>query len=118
MTPRTPRTPHRTKLRRLLVTLAAAVALSLLTAGPALACQPVDIVHTEHVQAGPYGVTVGFSTWPIRARQSLDFTFAPDGGIAGKSGTLLMDGPGVKDEARVTALARRPRKLDVCGDGT
>ncbi|WP_239154210.1 hypothetical protein [Amycolatopsis sp. FDAARGOS 1241] len=27
----------------------------------------VNIVHTERVQAGPYGLTVGFSTWPVLA---------------------------------------------------
>lgn len=82
---------------------------------PAVAYAPVDIVHTEHVQAGPYTVTVGFSTWPIRAMRSLDFTFVPDGGIAGKSGTLLMDGPGVKPDEHSTPLVRHPRKLDSWG---
>lgn len=103
------------RLRRLLVTLGVVVTLSLASAGTALAYQPVNIVHTEHVQAGPYGVTVGYSVWPIRGMQSLDFSFIPDGGIAGKSGQLLMDGPGVKDDEHVTPLVRHPRKLDEWG---
>jgi len=95
--------------------LVTAAALSLATAAPAMASTPVKIVHTERVQAGPYGVTVGFSVWPIRAMKSLDFTFMPDGGIAGKSGTLLLNGPGVKSQDHVTPLVRHPRKLDSWG---
>jgi hypothetical protein len=102
-------------LRRLAVTAIVSTGLALAGAAPALAYPPVDIVHTEHVQAGPYGVTLGFSTWPIRAMQSLDFTFVPDGGIAGKSGTLLVDGPGVKADEHVTPFVRHPRKLDSWG---
>jgi hypothetical protein len=84
-----------TRVRGMLAALAAAGILVLATASPALAYQPVAIVHTEHVQAGPYNVTVGFSKWPIRAMQSLDFTFLPDGGINGLSGNLIQTGPGV-----------------------
>ncbi len=89
-------------------------ALSLIGAGPAGAYQPVNIVHTERVQVGPYQVTVGFSTWPLRAMQSLDFTFLPDGGIAGRSGTLQIDGPGLK-AVRTRPLVRHPRKRDSWG---
>jgi hypothetical protein len=92
-----------------------AAALSLAGAAPAMAYAPVNIVHTERVQAGPYPVTVGFSVWPIRAMKSLDFTFMPDGGIAGKSGTLLLNGPGIKPQDRVTPLVRHPRKPDSWG---
>jgi hypothetical protein len=103
------------RARRLLVTALATIALCLAGAVPAMAYAPVDIVHTERVQAGPYGVTLGFSVWPIRAMQSLDFTFLPDGGIAGKSGTLLMGGPGIKSGENVTPLVRHPRKRDSWG---
>jgi hypothetical protein len=89
--------------------------LSLAGAAPALAYAPVDIVHTQYVQVGPYGVTVGFSTWPIRAMRSLDFTFMPDGGIAGKSGSLLLNGPGIKADEHVTPLVRHPRKRNSWG---
>jgi hypothetical protein len=104
-----------TRFRRLLCTALATAALCLAGAAPAMAYAPVNIVHTERVQAGPYGVTLGFSVWPIRAMQSLDFTFTPDGGIAGKSGTLLLNGSGVKSGENVTPLVRHPRKLDSWG---
>ncbi|QUQ62450.1 hypothetical protein [Kutzneria sp. CA-103260] len=100
-------------IKRLLVVLAALV-LPVATAAPAFAYEPVNIVHTERVQAGPYGLTVGFSTWPLRAMQSLDFTFIPDGGITGKSGTLVRTGP-AGGHSRAVPLARHPRKRDVWG---
>ena len=103
------------RMRRTVVALLAALGLVILTAGPAFAYAPVDVVHTEHVQAGPYPVTVGFSTWPIRAMKSLDFTFTPDGGIVGKSGRLELTGPGVKADERSTPLVRHPRKRDSWG---
>jgi hypothetical protein len=94
--------------------LLAMATLSLVTAGPAAAYAPVGIVHTERVQVGPYPVTVGFSTWPIRAMRSLDFTFVPDGGITGKSGTLTVKGPGIK-RVRTAPLVRHPRARDAWG---
>ncbi|HEY0534701.1 MAG TPA: hypothetical protein VGD29_24200 [Actinoplanes sp.] len=98
----------------------AAAALIALVAGlavatPARAYPPVDIVHTERVTAGPYHLTVGFSTWPIRAMRSLDFTFMPDGGIAGKSGYLTISGSGHRAERRHSPLVRHPRKRDAWG---
>jgi hypothetical protein len=85
-------------------------------AEPEQAYAPVEVVHTEQVRAGPYQLTVGFSTWPLRAMQSLDFTFAPDGGLAGKSGTLSTTGPGMEGgPRRASPLSRHPRKRDVWG---
>jgi hypothetical protein len=52
--------------------------------------QPTKIVHTETVKVGPYNVQVGFSRWPVQADKSLDFTFAPEGGITDKSGTITL----------------------------
>jgi hypothetical protein len=89
--------------------------LMLLTPGTAAAYPPVDVVHTERVQAGPYGLTVGFSTWPLRAMRSLDFTFVPDGGIEGKSGTLTETNPSGRQSRRPQPLSRHPRKLEVWG---
>jgi len=97
---------------RIAVVLAAVLA-SLALATPALAYPPVDVVHTEQVQAGPYAITVGFSTWPIRAMRSLDFTFAPAGGITGKSGIVAIFPPGGR--GKIKPLARHPRKRDVWG---
>jgi hypothetical protein len=99
-------------MRKTLFGLLGTVALLLGLAVPAAAYDPVNVVHTEKVQAGPYNLTVGFSTWPVKAMQSLDFTFAPDGGIAGKSGVLTMsEGQFINDEP----LARHPRKREVWG---
>jgi hypothetical protein len=107
--------PRTRRSARLAVMFLATALLSLVAAAPAMAYAPVNIVHTERVQAGPYGVTVGFSVWPIRAMQSLDFTFLPDGGIAGKSGQLQLDGPGIKPSDHITPLVRHPRKLGSWG---
>ena len=101
-------------MRKTLLALAAVAGLLFATAAPANAYEPVNIVHTEHVQAGPYSLTVGFSTWPLKAMQSLDFTFIPEGGIEDKSGTLTMLGPG-NLQRRAQPLVRHPRKRDVWG---
>jgi hypothetical protein len=105
-------------MRRTVLALLGVVGLLFGTAGTALAYDPVNVVHTENVQVGPYSMTVGFSTWPVKALQSLDFTFVPDGGIEGKSGTLSTTPEGTTPEstnARAQPLARHPRKLDVWG---
>lgn len=101
-------------IRRTVVAMTTALALLLVVAPPAAAYEPVRVVHAERVQVGPYAVTVGFSEWPLRAMQSLDFSFVPDGGIAGRSGTLELVPPGA-DEGYLDPLARHPRKLDVWG---
>jgi hypothetical protein len=102
-------------MRRIAIPVVLAAVLALFGAVPAFAYAPVDIVHTEQVQVGPYTLTVGFSTWPIRAMRSLDFTFMPDGGIAGKSGTLILRGPGFEDGDKGSPLVRHPRKRDTWG---
>lgn len=99
-------------MRNTLLGLLGTCFLLLGLSSPALAFEPVNVVHTEKVQAGPYDLTIGFSTWPVKAMQSLDFTFAPADGIAGKKGTLTMLGGDVRDD---TPLARHPRKRDVWG---
>jgi hypothetical protein len=101
------------RLRAMVAILCAVVALSI-GAAPAAAADPLDyVVHTEHVQVGPYPMTVGFTVWPLRAMQSLDFTFEPDAGIAGKSGTITTIAPdGREDPDR---LSRHPRNREVWG---
>lgn len=101
------------RVRAMVAMLCAVAALSI-GAAPAAAADPLDyVVHTEHVQVGPYPVTVGFTVWPLRAMQSLDFVFEPDGGIAGKSGTITAIAPdGRKDAHR---LSRHPRNRSVWG---
>ncbi|WP_460344802.1 hypothetical protein [Actinoallomurus acanthiterrae] len=104
------------RARALLLALFTMGAAILVSAPTAQAYAPVEIVHTEQVQVGPYPLTVGFSKWPLRAMQSLDFTFAPSGGLTGKSGTLFMTGPGMKRGMRMGGpLSRHPRKRDVWG---
>ena len=100
-------------MRKTLLGLLGTLALLFGLATPALAFEPVNVVHTEKVQAGPYDLTVGFSTWPLKAMQSLDFTFAPEDGIAGKKGTLTMVwGSELMNDY---PLARHPRKREVWG---
>lgn len=101
-------------LRKMSAVVAAVAGLTILAPPDASAYEPVNVVHTERVQAGPYGVTVGFSVWPLRAMQSLDFTFVPDGGVDGKSGVLTEVDP-TRRVLRAEPLARHPRKRDVWG---
>ena len=99
---------------RAVVTMLCAVTALSIGVAPGAAADPLDyVVHTEHVQVGPYPVTVGFTVWPLRAMQSLDFTFAPDGGIAGKSGTITAIAPDGRQEA--DRLSRHPRNREVWG---
>lgn len=100
-------------MRKTLLGLLGTLALLLGLATPAPAFEPVNVVHTEKVQAGPYNLTVGFSTWPVKAMQSLDFTFAPEDGITGKKGTLTMLYG--QEEIDDSPLARHPRKREVWG---
>lgn len=109
-------------MKRALTSLLAVFALLLSSAAPSMAAEtstaaePVTIVHTERVDAGPYQLTVGFSRWPIRAQQSLDYTFAVDGGREGLSGVVdagLTDGSA--DGAEQWRLARHPREPEVWG---
>lgn len=99
---------------RIMLALFAILGLSVGMSAPANAYAPVNVVHTEQVAVGPYQLTVGFSTWPLRAMQSLDFTFSPVDGIEGKSGTLTIVTPDGR-EPRAEPLARHPRKRDVWG---
>jgi hypothetical protein len=113
---RTTRRPMMRRARALLLALCTMSAAILVSAPSAQAYAPVEIVHTEQVQVGPYHLTVGFSKWPLRAMQSLDFTFAPDGGLTGKSGTLSTTGPGMKRGMHMESpLSRHPRKRAVWG---
>ena len=101
------------RLRAIVATLCAVAVVSI-GAAPAAAADPLDyVVHTEHVQVGPYPVTLGFTVWPLRAMQSLDFTFEPDGGIAGKSGILTTIAPDGREDS--DRLSRHPRNRDVWG---
>ena len=97
-------------------TAAAAVtaALILLASAPLATSAHAPEPHHETLQAGPYTVTVGFSEWPIQAERSLDITFSPDGGIAGKSATIEITDPS-GDWYEVGPLGRHPRQRDLWG---
>jgi hypothetical protein len=91
-----------------------AVAMMFVVAVPAHAAPPpVEVVHSEQVQVGPYAVRASFSEWPVRAERSLDFTFLPDGDITGHQGTLKLVGPDHPGAAE--RLARHPRARDQWG---
>jgi hypothetical protein len=111
-------------VRRLVLALVPLVLLLVLAApaqaAPTQSYAPVVIVHQEHLAVGPYELTVGFSEWPVRARQSLDFTFEPTGGIEQVTGTLVARSPAGEVEnlrrpSGVDGLPRHPRQPDVWG---
>ncbi len=93
--------------------------LAVLLPGTALAYPPVDVVHQEKVQVGPYTRMVGFSDWPLRADKSLDFVFEPVGGREGMTGKLAMIGPdgtgGRNRGGGNQPLVRHPRKQESWG---
>lgn len=83
---------------------------------------PVDVVHTEITQVGPYQLRTSFSEWPLRADRSLDFLFQPDLGIqevtgrvkpVSPTGAVLQ--PQAQSTAEGTKFARHPRALDHWG---
>ncbi|MBB5957191.1 hypothetical protein FHS29_003784 [Saccharothrix tamanrassetensis] len=75
-------------MRTRLVTGVAA-SLVVLTAPVASAqAEPLTIVHSERVPLGNGTLTASFTDWPVKAGRSLDFTFEPDGGIEGRTGTV------------------------------
>jgi hypothetical protein len=82
-------------------------------ATPALAVEPVEIVHTEQVQVGAYSLKVGFSRWPLNADRSLDIVFMPAGGIENLSGTVTLISPNGEEEA--IPLTRHPRQRSAWG---
>lgn len=69
--------------------------------------------HQERLQAGPYAVDVGFSEWPVRAERSVDITFAPVDGIAGKTATVALIPP--SGEEWESPLGRHPRDREIWG---
>ncbi|MDH6113723.1 hypothetical protein P3T36_007519 [Kitasatospora sp. MAP12-15] len=87
----------RAVLRRAVAAAAAVTVLALSTAPAAQAVGPAPVVHSEYVTAGPYQVQVSFSEWPVLADKALDFTFLPDGGIAGHKAALTMYSPAGTD---------------------
>jgi hypothetical protein len=101
-------------LRRVSAVVLAVLVLGIAAAPSASASATLPgTVHTERAQVGPYEVTLGFSVWPVRAMQSLEFTFGPDGGIGGKSGTVTEISP--SGAAKQETLKRHPRDRTLWG---
>jgi hypothetical protein len=95
----------------------AAIVLLLLFTG--LAVGPTASAHEavpyqEQIMVGPYPVDVWVSDWPIAAERSIDFTFTPEGGIEGKSGTVTMIQPDGEVYFEMP-LPRHPRNREVWG---
>lgn len=80
-------------LARFAVVALASLALGGFAPAAAHAQNPAPIVHSDYLRLGPYNLRVSFSDWPLYAGKSLDFTFATDGGIAGRTAKLVMTNP-------------------------
>lgn len=93
--------------------LAAALLLATQIPMPARAHAPEP--HHIQVQADPYPVEVGFSEWPLVAERSVDITFTPADGIAGKTATIIVTGPHGTDFEESGTLGRHPRQRDRWG---
>jgi hypothetical protein len=93
---------------------AVAVACALLLLAPGAVRAHASDPHHETIQAGPYRVVVGFSEWPILAERSIDITFEPDGGIAGKTAEIRITDP-AGELFEVGPLARHPRQRELWG---
>ncbi|SPL88724.1 unnamed protein product [[Actinomadura] parvosata subsp. kistnae] len=75
-------------------TLAASPAPAPASAAAGAPPLPGEIVHTETVRMSDRStITVSFTEWPIRALQSLDFTFEPAGGVEGRTGLVTTVSP-------------------------
>lgn len=108
--------------RNVIIGLSAGLAVALITATPAAAAPPLDIVHSETVSLGETTLTASFTDWPIKADRSLDFTFEPEGGITGRTGTLRTVSPsgepvevGWLDDSVEVELPRHPLAHEVWG---
>jgi hypothetical protein len=99
--------------RSLTLLLALIIAIVALSPAAATAAQDFPAVHQERISAGPYDVTVGFSEWPIRAERSVDITFLPADGIAGKTATVTLISPTGDEWSE--RLGRHPRHRDLWG---
>jgi hypothetical protein len=66
------------------------ICLLFLLLSQSFAQPPIEIIHTEKLQAGPYQLEIGFSRWPVQAGRSLDIVFSVEGGVEDKIGTLTL----------------------------
>ena len=71
--------------------------------------------HTEQLEVGDLKLTVGFTEWPLQAERSLDMTFNPEGGIAGKTVMARFIKPDGTPSFDAQPLPRFPRDRTVWG---
>ena len=81
-------------------------------ASVALAAPPK---HTERLAVGGLTMTVSFTEWPLQAERSLDMTFSPTGGIAGKTVLVRFVKPDGTTWGEQQPLPRFPRDRTVWG---
>lgn len=74
-----------------------------------------QIKHTEQLEVGGLQITVGFTEWPLQAERSLDMTFNPTGGIAGKTVLTRFVKPDGTQWFGAQPLPRFPRDRTVWG---
>src|SRR5687768_16442759 len=72
------------------------------------------VPYSERIMVGPYPVAVWVSDWPIAAQRSVDFTFAPEGGIADKTARIRLVMPNGEEYFDIR-LPRHPRNRSVWG---
>ena len=73
------------------------------------------VKHTQQLEVGNLKLTVGFTEWPLQAERSLDMTFSPEGGIAGKTVLARFVKPDGTQWGEARPLPRFPRDRTVWG---
>ena len=73
------------------------------------------IRHTQQLEVGDLKLTVAFTEWPLRAERSLDLTFRPEGGIAGKTVLARFVKPDGTQWGDAEPLPRFPRDRTMWG---
>lgn len=73
------------------------------------------IKHTEQLELDGFQITVGFTEWPLQAERSLDMTFSPTGGIAGKAVLARFVKPDGTQWFDAQPLPRFPRDRTIWG---
>ncbi len=71
--------------------------------------------HTQQLELDGFQITVGFTEWPLQAERSLDMTFNPEGGIAGKAVLARFVKPDGTQWGEARPLPRFPRDRTMWG---
>ncbi len=95
-------------MKRLLIALLISSLCGVVLAAP--------LKHTEQLEVGGLKLTVGFTEWPLQAERSLDMTFSPEGGVAGKTVLVRFVKPdGTQWAIQSASLPRFPRDRTMWG---